>query len=93
MQPKILDSRRNTLVFHNLRSYDAHLFIMKLGKKFSRDDNAVIAENKKKYVSFNLNIEGVTDNEGKDVRKNIVADTHRHESPTRREQNLNLSRT
>ena len=80
-------------MFHNLRSYDAHLFIMKLGKKFSRDDNGVIAENKKKYVSFNLNIEGVIDNEGKDVRKNIVTDTHRHESPTRREQNLNLSRT
>ena len=93
MKPKILDSRPNTLVFHSLRSYDAHLFIMELGKKFSRDDNGVIAENKDKYVSFNLNIEGVTDNEGKDVRKNNVRDTHHHESPTDREQNLSLSRT
>ena len=37
------------IVFHNLSGYDAHLFIKELGK-----DIGVIAENKEKYISFNV---------------------------------------
>ena len=44
------------IVFHNLSSYDAHLFIKELGGKFNKDDIAVIAENKEKYISFNIKI-------------------------------------
>ena len=41
-------------VFHNLSRYDAHLFIRELGKKF--DTGKMIAENKEKYISFNVNV-------------------------------------
>ena len=44
------------IVFHNLSCYDAHLFIKSLGKKFNKDDIGVIAENKEKYISFNVKI-------------------------------------
>ena len=44
------------IVFHSLGGYDAHLFIKELGKKFNRDDIEVIAENKEKYISFNVKI-------------------------------------
>ena len=63
------------IVFHNLSVYDAHLFIKELGKKFNRDDIGVIAENKDKYISFNVKINvklaGVCNKDGKEVRKNI----------------------
>ena len=36
------------ITFHNLRNCDTDLFIKELGKKFSRDDIEVIAENKEK---------------------------------------------
>ena len=62
-------------MFHNLSGYDAHLFIKELGKMFNRDDIAVIAENKEKYISFNVKINvtlaGVSNEDGKEVRKNI----------------------
>ena len=61
-------------MFHNLGGYDAHLFIKELGKKFNENDIGVIAENKK-YISFNVKINvklaGVTNKDGKEVRKNI----------------------
>ena len=43
------------IVFHNLSGYDAHLFIRQLGEKFQ--DIEVIAENKEKYISFNVKID------------------------------------
>ena len=63
------------IVFHNLSGYDAHLFIKELGKKFNKDDIGVIAENKEKYISFNVKINvrlaGVGNKDGKEVCKNI----------------------
>ena len=63
------------IVFHSLGGYDAHLFIKELGQKFNRDDIGVIAENKEKYISFNVKINvklaGVCNRDGKEVRKNI----------------------
>ena len=44
------------IVFHNLSRYDAHLFIRELGKKFDKGKIGVIAENKEKYISFNVNV-------------------------------------
>ena len=62
-------------MFHNLSGYDAHLFIKELGRKFNKDDIGLIAENKEKYISFNVKINvklaGVKDKDGKEVYKNI----------------------
>ena len=62
-------------MFHNLSVYDAHLFIKELGRKFNKDDIGLIAENKEKYISFNVKINvklaGVKDKDGKEVYKNI----------------------
>ena len=62
-------------MFHNLSGYDAHLFIKELGKKFNKNDIGVMAENKEKYISFNVKINvklsGVSNEDGKEVRKNI----------------------
>ena len=44
------------IVFHNLSGYDAHLFIKELGRRFNKNDIGVIAENKDKYISFNVKI-------------------------------------
>ena len=41
------------IVFHNLSGYDYHLFIKELGRRFNKND---IAENKEKYISFNVKI-------------------------------------
>ena len=64
-----------SIVFHNLSGYNTHLFIKELGKKFNRDDIVVLAENKEKYISFNVKINvklaGVSNKDGKEVRKNI----------------------
>ena len=62
-------------MFHNLSGYDSHLFIKELGKKFNKDVTGVIAENKEKYISFNVKINvklaGLSNKDGKKVRKNI----------------------
>ena len=62
------------IVFHNL-NYDAHLFIKELGKRFNKNDTGVIAENKEKYVSFNVKINvkvaGVRNEDGTEVYKII----------------------
>ena len=62
------------IVFDNL-SYDAHSFIKKLGKKFNKNDFGVIAENKEKYISFNVKINaklaGVKYKDGTQVHKSI----------------------
>ena len=62
-------------MFHNLSGYDDHLFIKELGKKFNKNGIRVIAENKEKYISFNVKINvklaGVSNEDGKEVRKNI----------------------
>ena len=44
------------IVFHNLSRHDAHLFIRELGKKFDMGKIGVIAENKEKYISFNIDV-------------------------------------
>ena len=44
------------IVFHNLSGYDAHLFIRELGNKFDKGKIGVIAENKEKYISFNVDV-------------------------------------
>ena len=62
-------------MFQNLSGYDAYLIIKELGKRFNKNDIGVIAENKEKYISFNvkINVElaGVKDKNGKEVHKNI----------------------
>ena len=62
-------------MFHNLSGCDAHLFIKELGKKFNKRDIQVIAENKEKYISFNVKINvklaGVKNKDGTEVCKNI----------------------
>ena len=59
----------------NLSGYDVHLFFKELGKKFNKDVIGVIAENKEKYISFNIKINvklaRVKDKDGKEVYKNI----------------------
>ena len=61
-------------MFHNLSGYDAHLFIKELGRRFNKNDIGVIAENKEKYISFNVRINiklaGVK-NDGTELHKNI----------------------
>ena len=49
------------------------MFIKELERKFNINDIEVIAENKEKYISFNINgkFAGVKDNDGKEVHKNI----------------------
>ena len=63
------------IVFHNLSGYDAHLFIKELGKRFNKNDVGVIAENKEKYISFNVKINvklaGVSKKDGTGAHKNI----------------------
>ena len=59
------------IVFHNLSGYDAHLFIRQLGEKFQRKDIGVIAENKEKYISFNVKVDVHLEMDGKPVTKKI----------------------
>ena len=59
------------IVFHNLSGYDAHLFIRQLGEKFQAEDIGVIAENKEKYISFNVKIDVQLKMDGKPVTKKI----------------------
>ena len=60
---------------HNLSGYDAHLFIKELGRRFNKNDIGVIAENKEKYISFNVKtnvkLAGVKYKDGTEVCKNI----------------------
>ena len=62
-------------MFHNLSGYDSHLFIKELGRRFNKNDIGVIAENKEKYISFNVKINvklaGVKYKDGTQVHKNI----------------------
>ena len=63
------------IVFHNLSGYDAHLFIKELGRRFNKDDIWVIAKNKEKYISFNVEINvklaGVKHKDGTELCQNI----------------------
>ena len=63
------------IVFHNLNGYDAHLFIKELKRKFNKGDIGAIAENREKYISFNVKINvklaGVKNEDGKEICKNI----------------------
>ena len=57
------------IVFHNLSGYDVHLFIKEIGRRFNKNNIGIIAENKEKYISFNVKINvklaGVRDKDGK----------------------------
>ena len=60
------------IVFHNLSGYERSF---ELGKRFNKNDIGVIAENKEKYISFNVNINAkltrVKYKDGTQVQKNI----------------------
>ena len=61
------------VVFHNLSGYDAHLFIRELGEKFDKGKIDVTAENKEKYISFNVVVvvDKYLDKGGKQKEKKI----------------------
>ena len=61
------------MVFYNLSRHDAHLFIRELGKKFDTGRIGVIAENKEKYINFNVDVvaDKYLDKEGKEKEKKI----------------------
>ena len=44
------------IVFHNISSYNMHLFIRKLGKKFDSRYIGMIAKNQEKYISFDYKV-------------------------------------
>ena len=58
-----------------MSGYNAHLFIKELGRRFNKNDIVVIAENKEKYISFNVkinvNLAGVKYKDGTQLHKNI----------------------
>ena len=65
-------------MFHNLSGNDAHLFIKELVRRFNKNDIGVIgviAENKEKYISSNVEIKvklaEARDEDSKEVCKNI----------------------
>ena len=61
-------------MFHG-SGYDAHLFIKELGRRFNISDIEIIAENKEKYISFNVKINvklaAVSNKESTEVCKNL----------------------
>ena len=58
-----------------MSAYGAHLFIKELGRRFNKNDIGVIAENKEKYISFNVKINvklaGLRNEDGTEVCKTI----------------------
>ena len=58
-----------------MSGYDPYLFIKELGKRFNKNDIGVIAENKEKYISFNVEINvklaGMSNEDDTGVCKNI----------------------
>ena len=58
-----------------MSGYGPHLFIKEIGKRFNKNDVGVIAENKEKYISFNVKINvklvGVGNEDGTEACKNI----------------------
>ena len=58
-----------------MSGYDTHFFIKELGKRFNENDIGVIAENKEKYITFNVKINvklaGVEYKDGTQMHKNI----------------------
>ena len=66
------------IIFHKVISYDAHLLIIELGKKFKWDYIGVIAENKEKYISYNVEIKvksaGMCNKDGKKYIKMFSLD-------------------
>ena len=71
----LLTTAHISIVFHNLSGYDSHLFIKEIGKRVSKNHIGVIAENKEKYISFNLRsnvkLGGVGNEDGREACKNI----------------------
>ena len=69
------------IVFNNLSGYNAHLFKKELVKKFNRNNIGAIAENKEKYISFNVNtnvkLARVTNKDGNEERKTYSAEVYR----------------
>ena len=56
MQSKYKIPKYIPIVFYNLSGYDAHLVIRELGKKFDSGSFGVVAENKEKYINFNIDV-------------------------------------
>ena len=58
-----------------MNGYDAHLFIKELVKRFNKNNIGVIAENKEKYIRFNVKINvklaGVSNKDGTVMCRNI----------------------
>ena len=58
-----------------MSGYNTHLPIKELGKRFNKKDIGVIAENKEKYISFNVEINvklaGVSNKDSTEVCKNF----------------------
>ena len=46
----------NSIAFHNPSAYETHLFLKELQRKINKDGIGDIAENKEKYISFNVKI-------------------------------------
>ena len=61
------------MAFHNLSGYDALLFIREMGKTFDVGKIGLIAENKEKYISFNIDVVvySYTDDSGEVKEKKI----------------------
>ena len=61
------------IVFHNLNGYYAHLFFRELRKKFNTGKIGVIAENKEKYINFDVDVvvDSHTDDSGEIEEKKI----------------------
>ena len=61
------------MAFHNLSGYDALLFIREMGKTFDVGKIGLIAENKEKYISFNIDVvvDSYTDDSGEVKEKKI----------------------
>ena len=60
------------IVFHNLSGYDTHLFFRELGRKLDTEKIGVIAENKEKYISFNVDVVVDTYEEFSEVKEKKI---------------------
>ena len=69
------EAHKNCNLKYKIPDHIPIVFQKELGKKFNKNDIGVIAENKERYISFNVKINvklaGVRDKDGKEVHKNI----------------------
>ena len=69
------EAHKNCNLKYKIPDHIPIVFQKELGKRFNKNDIGVIAENKERYISFNVKINvklaGVRDKDGKEVHKNI----------------------